>query len=144
MNSRRNSLIADALMRAVATEKDVPDFDMLADKQRVPQLDVTDWGTGQKISAMALPNTEGVKFTLLSKADIQRRANEEAAPFAYLAIGRVALQASAGTICVGIQWAIPEPPNSTLVVLAGGAYELRYAWRRGRWVFDRVLGVGVS
>jgi len=143
--SRRNSLIATALTRAAVTEKDVPDFDGIHDKQRIPLLDTTEWGQawGEKIPLDALPKIENVKFILLSKEELQRRANEQGA-FAYLAVGRVAVEASSATIYVGTHWALPEPRDSRIVYLCGGAYELRYTWRNGKWLFDRILGIGIS
>ncbi len=71
--SRRNSLIATALTRAAVTERDVPDFESIRDKQRIPLLDTTDFGqaSGEKISAGALPKSKSVNFVLLSRAEIQ-------------------------------------------------------------------------
>ncbi len=59
-------------------------------------------------------------------------------------MGKIILEANSATICVGTQWALPKDLDSRIVYLSGGAYELKYIWRNGKWLFDRILGVGVS
>lgn len=142
--SRTNSLIAIALTRAV-TEKDVPDFESIRDKQRIPLLDTTEWGQawGEKIPLDALPKIENVRLTLLSKEELQLQANERGA-FLYLAVGKIILEADSATICVGTQWALPKDLDRSIVYLSGGAYELKYFWRNRKWLFDRIGWVAVS
>ncbi len=140
-DTRINSLIAAALQRAVITEKYVPDYELLGDKQSISLLDST--STGKKITEVALPDSETIKFILSSEADLQRRANEQGS-FVYLHVGKVQLTGDSAIIWIGTAWALQQPPVPGLVYLSGGAYELKYTWREGRWIFDRILDVSVS
>ena len=132
----REVIVAKALRRAFIEEKDVPDYGLIRDPQRI--LVSNQMGGGRSwepLTSGALPHSDTVKFILLSPRQIERLAFCMG-DFVYVQVGRPEIKGDSAAVVVSTDWATSS--RSQVIYLSGGAYKLVYLKKDGEWVFERV------
>lgn len=148
-DSDKKELIYKILKRAVVEEKDVPDSDLIKDKQKIYIENVyygAFLGNEAKktfpINSSEIPSEiNGVSFCLKSKAEMQKIADKTSA-FLYLNFAQIKIVGDIATIGISTNW--QPTTNSKVVYLSGGGYVWQFKKINEKWEFDKILSQWVS
>lgn len=141
--NERDGLIAMALTRAVIDEKDIPDYNLLRNKNRIILSMTT--GEGELIGPSALPASDTVRFILLGEEAIQQYADSWG-DFLYLHVNRVYVHNDTARVDVSTTWAVDtsDRRNETEWPLSGGGYRLEWIRQAGAWTFTEIRMMWIS
>jgi hypothetical protein len=103
------------LERAVV-KGEIPAYEVIKDNARIVL-------STENIDRNLVPELDGVNFSLLSRAEIQDRANREG-DFLYLRFGVVKIEAYQVSVSLYNTWAVSE--NSKVGYLSGGGFTIEY------------------
>lgn len=146
------AVISAALRHAFVGARDVPDYSLLSDPNRViltseralmqPGKVLQSEGDPlPDLTPGALPDTRDVRFVLLSGNEIRERAESEGA-FAHAQVGAVEIDGERATAEIATTWAIP--PDSETIYLSGGGYVLELRREDGSWTVSSILSRWIS
>ncbi len=142
LDKDKQQLIYKILERAVVKEKDIPDYHLLKDKNRIyiskeyvdrffEESEIYHLGNGD------IPKKiNGVSFSLKSPEELQAIA-DETEPFTFLVFGNISINGN--TAVVGIDHWWQRQTNENLVIMSGGGYILEYQKTGGEWQFKKII-----
>lgn len=145
----KKELIYKILTHAVVEEKDIPDYNLIKDKQKIYIQNIY-YGAflgeeGKKtfpLSASEIPpEIDGVFFCLKSKAELQKIA-DKSSPFLYLSFAEIKIDGDIATIGISNSW--QSTTNGNVSYLSGGGYVWQFKKINGEWEFDKILSNWMS
>ncbi len=114
--------------------KDLPDIGILPKKgaivvrTEIPRQQLT-------IDRRALPNINGTSFVLMTREEIQEKANRDDDPFTYIVIDSIEFKDAIASVRVGTDMAIPEGSGLGKLCCCKGLAIFKL--QDGRWIFER-------
>lgn len=99
-------------------------------------------GIGWGITPRMLPQSERVRFALLSPAELKALADRYD-HFLCLTLGKVMIAGDSAVVTVGTSW-VPSARRPRTVYMSGGACRWQYRKRDGHWEFEKPKGCVIS
>ncbi len=118
--------LEDALIK-----KTIPDYNRLVEGGRGIAVST------ENIKAEWVPTFRGLKFILLSPAEIQRKADREK-DFLYLSFARFRVKGSCVAVTLANSWAVGK--NSAMGYLSGGGSVYEYRKHGTKWIGKGIGG----
>jgi hypothetical protein len=134
----KEAVISAALTRAIV-DKEIPAFDLLTKDPRVALKNETLFNSDSMIDSLgsgALPQSAGVRFILVSSAQIQDLA-ERSDSFVYVSVPSIHVIGNQATVVIST--VLTTRKNNGIAFKGGGWFELAYVKTSGNWHFDQVL-----
>lgn len=143
-NTDKKELIYQILKRAVVDEKDIPDYSLIKDKQKIYINNVyhnAPWGVEPKEifsldTSEIPPEIGGIVFCLKSREELQAIANKTS-DFLFLSFQNIEVKDDTATIGIDNGWM--GQYNDNKVHLSGGGYIWQFKKINGEWVFDKII-----
>ena len=144
IDTDKKQLIYKILNRAIITNRDIPDYQMIKDKKKIYILDTyysAFFGETEiksyPLNPANIPNQIGnVKFCLKSKTELQKIA-DKTEPFTYLTFAKININENIATIGIDNGW--QGQTNGNTVYMSGGGYIWQFKKMNGTWEFDKIL-----
>lgn len=145
--SDQDILASMAIRRAVITPGDVPDGRCLSRNPAIVLSAATSYITIQGdtvynlLTVCSLPHKRSVRFSLLTREQIQARADDHG-DFLYLSIGEIKETPDGALVTIETKWALAK--DSHVGILSGGGYILLFRKDGSKWSFDKVVLTWIS
>lgn len=142
IDSDKKQLIYWALQRAVVKNRDIPDYRMIKDKQKIfventLQTNFFKDTVNNELRKYEVPAAiDDVQFCLKSIAELQEIANRTS-DFMYLSLGEVRIDTNYATIGIANSWMVSaKSMKAGEIYLAGGGYILKFYKMNGKWIYQ--------
>jgi len=141
----REVIISKALRHALIDEKDIPDYSLIKNKEKIAirkQVDPSeDSMMNFELSSHYIPKSNDVSFVLLSKEELQCIANDYG-EFVYVYISKIEINNSKASVELGTGWVTPD--NYKGIIMSGGWYKQIYTKENGNWKLEKTTDVWIS
>ncbi|HBY69540.1 MAG TPA: hypothetical protein DEG69_18410 [Flavobacteriaceae bacterium] len=148
-NTDKKQLIYAILERAVVSKKDIPDYQLISNKNKIyiNNVSYTRFFGGMtkpnesQVFVSEIPSTIGdVQFCLKSESELQAIANKTD-DFLYLTLGSIKITDETAKIGLSNSWIVKKRNKGKYVMMSGGGYILTFKKVNGEWVFDETKPV---
>jgi len=156
MDSDLKELIFKSLKRAVVTEKDIPDYQLIWIKHRIyveneyqkNKSDITseeDWQASVSyLKSNEIPSQiEDVSFCLKSKPELQKIADRTWENFLHLSFRLIKIEGREATVKIDNTWIVSKHTKKKFF-LSGGGYTCVYMKVNGKWQFEKITMSWIS
>ena len=143
----KKQLIYTILERAVVSKKDIADYHLISDKNKVYVSDIAYskfFGGIERPSEIPIEKSEvpnkinNVKFCIKSKPELQKIA-DETGNFLYLTLGNIEIKENTAKIGVMTSWSVSEKNKRKMVMMSGGGYVWEFEKKDGNWIFIKII-----
>jgi hypothetical protein len=136
--TEKEALISMALRRVMVDGKGVNNYGWRGEEDEIALLNAIGLGdSAEALTARALPESDKVKFILLSPEQMKRLADCWGGYFVYHRVEIIDLRDEEAIIGIWEAWA--HGSRSGWPPAGGGGYRLLYRKQQGEWVFEKVL-----
>ena len=138
----KKQLIYAILNRALISEKDIPGYLLISDKNKVyinntyyPEL----MGSSEmpkSIDQKEIPlQINNVQLCIKSETELQKIA-DKTGDFLYLTLGNIEIDGETAKIGLSNNWVVSKKNKGKYALMSGGGYILTYKKVNGKWIYD--------
>jgi len=132
LNSKQD--FVKRVLQIAVVSGEIPDYDLIKDNRNIIL-------SSENLDTKLIPMLDGIKFAILSPAEIKEKANKEG-DFLYLKFNKIDIGGKNASISLDNTWSVSD--TSKVGYLGGGGFTITFHKFMGSWVEDKLRQSWIS